>query len=48
MTLYSLLRRIWNWLPPQTWPEVFATIGILLLLFLATATIIDMLKGTLP
>lgn len=43
-----LLRRIWNWLPPQTWAEIFAAIAALLLAFLALTFLLDCLKGALP
>lgn len=43
-----LLRRVWHWLPPQTWSEIYAVITVLLLGFLAVAYLLAWLKGTLP
>lgn len=48
MKLYTLLRRIWDCLPPQTWPQIFGIIALLLLAFLAAAFGDAWLKGTLP
>ncbi len=48
MNLMRTLRKIWLWLPPQTWTEAYIVIGTLLLIFLAAAFILDMLKGALP
>lgn len=48
MKLMLALRRLWAWLPPATWVEVYAVILTLLLLFLAAATLLDILKGSLP
>lgn len=42
------LRRIWNWLPPQTWPEIFGVITLQLLAVIAAAFLLDTLKGLLP
>lgn len=43
-----LLRRVCNWLPPQTWTETYMVITAMLLGFLAIAFLLDCLKGTLP
>ncbi|MBA7569737.1 hypothetical protein ES708_11478 [subsurface metagenome] len=48
MKLLLALRPLWNWLPPQTWTEVYAVIWTLLLLFLAVVYLIDWLQGLLP
>jgi len=48
MKLMLALRKLWNWLPPQTWTEIYATIFTLLVIFLGTAILLDALKGALP
>jgi len=45
MKLPHPLRRLWLWLPPQTWPETFAVIYTMLIGFLAAAYLLDWLKG---
>lgn len=41
------LRQLWAWLPPQTWPEIYAVIFTMLVAFLAAAYLIDWLKPVL-
>lgn len=48
MKLPLAVRRLWACLPPHTWVQVYTVILTLLLLFLALACLIDMLKGALP
>jgi len=48
MKLILTLRKICNFLPPQTWTEIYAAIFTLLLAFLAVAWLLDWLKGLLP
>ncbi|MBA7633508.1 hypothetical protein ES703_41076 [subsurface metagenome] len=47
MKLLRPLRRLWAWLPPQTWTEVYAVIWTLVLLFLAVVYLADWLKAVL-
>ncbi len=47
MKLSLALHRLWSWLPPETWAEVYAVIFTLLLLFLTLTCLFHALKGAL-
>lgn len=48
MKLHRFLLRVWASRPPPAWTEVFVTIALLLLIFLAASLLLNCVKGTLP